>query len=122
MKTDDLFGVALDWAVARAGGGKGNVRAFLAGYYDYSMYRYSSDWAQGGPIIEQEGIELLCNLTAQEAGRFITGTTADWRAAVRPIHRNARSFGPTPLIAAMRCYVRSKLGDEVDIPREIIAP
>lgn len=28
--------------------------------------------------------------------------------------------GPTPLIAAMRCYVASKLGDEVDIPEELI--
>jgi len=24
--------------------------------------------------------------------------------------------GPTPLIAAMRCYVASKFGDEVDVP------
>jgi len=27
--------------------------------------------------------------------------------------------GPTPLIAAMRCYVASKLGDEVEIPQEL---
>ncbi len=29
-------------------------------------------------------------------------------------------MGPTPLIAAMRCYVASKLGDEVDIPEELL--
>ena len=28
--------------------------------------------------------------------------------------------GPTPLIAAMRCYVASKLGDEVDVPEELV--
>ena len=28
-------------------------------------------------------------------------------------------FGPTPLIAAMRCYVASKLGDEVEVPEEL---
>jgi hypothetical protein len=28
--------------------------------------------------------------------------------------------GTTPLIAAMRCYVASKLGDEVEIPVELI--
>ena len=31
------------------------------------------------------------------------------------------TFGPTPLIAAMRCYVSGKLGDEVDIPEELCA-
>jgi hypothetical protein len=29
--------------------------------------------------------------------------------------------GHTPLIAAMRCYVASKLGDEVEIPDELLA-
>jgi hypothetical protein len=29
------------------------------------------------------------------------------------------AFGPTPLIAAMRCYVISKLGDEVEVPDEL---
>jgi len=28
--------------------------------------------------------------------------------------------GDTPLIAAMRCYVASKLGDEVDVPEELL--
>jgi hypothetical protein len=28
-------------------------------------------------------------------------------------------YGDTPLIAAMRCYVASKLGDEVEIPKEL---
>ena len=29
--------------------------------------------------------------------------------------------GPTKLIAAMRCYVASKLGDEVDVPEELLS-
>lgn len=28
--------------------------------------------------------------------------------------------GPTPLIAAMRCYVASNLGEEVEIPEEVL--
>ncbi|MNW06473.1 hypothetical protein D3C71_2028910 [compost metagenome] len=28
--------------------------------------------------------------------------------------------GPTPLIAAMRCYVASRVGDEVDLPEELL--
>jgi hypothetical protein len=31
----------------------------------------------------------------------------------------AHEYGPTPLIAAMRCYVASRLGDEVDVPEEL---
>ena len=27
--------------------------------------------------------------------------------------------GPTPLVAAMRCYVASRLGDEVEISEEL---
>jgi len=27
--------------------------------------------------------------------------------------------GPTPLIAATRCYVASKLGDDIEIPEEL---
>jgi hypothetical protein len=30
-----------------------------------------------------------------------------------------QGHGPTPLIAAMRCYVQSKLGDEVEAPEEL---
>jgi hypothetical protein len=33
--------------------------------------------------------------------------------------RLPRGYGPTPLIAAMRCYVASKLGDEVELPEEL---
>ena len=120
IKTQDLTGPALDWAVAKAGGGAKNIAVFLDGHSRLGMYNYSSNWAQGGPIIEQEGIELLCNLTAEEAAQFIEGSHADWRAAKRPIGRNTRSFGTTPLIAAMRCYVASKLGDEIDVPDDLV--
>ena len=32
----------------------------------------------------------------------------------------ALDWAETPLVAAMRCYVASKLGDEVDIPEELL--
>ena len=35
-------------------------------------------------------------------------------------HTPAHAEGKTPLIAAMRCYVESKLGSEVDIPEELL--
>jgi hypothetical protein len=124
MKTSELIGPALDWAVCKSGGGKAStdyreVCAWLDGHSLRGMFNYSTNWAQGGPIIEREGIELLCNLTATEAAQF-KDAHADWQAFYR-LRRDAkqRSFGTTPLVAAMRCYVASKLGDEVDIPPEL---
>jgi hypothetical protein len=119
IKTEDLTGPALDWAVHKAKGRDIKLHMFWEYRTHNNMFHYSTDWSQGGPIIEREGIELLCNVTAEEAKNFIEGSHADWRAAKRPINRNAQSFGPTPLIAAMRCYVASRLGDEVDIPEEL---
>lgn len=68
-------------------------------------YRPSTDWAQGGPIIERE----LISVSSQTNGH-------SW--AAKGAHNY--SYGPTPLIAAMRCYVASKLGDEVDVPEELV--
>ena len=120
IKTSDLQGIALDFMVAKAGGGKGDVWNFIAAHADRSMYHYSSDWARGGPIIEREGIDLWCNTPSSIAEKH-SGWTSSWRAC---FHRcgvgTEPCYGLTPLIAAMRCYVASKLGDEVDVPEELL--
>ena len=99
-KTSDLTGPALDLAVARA----------LYGY-DYKLqllfFNPSTDWSQGGPIIEREGILFIGTGDGETYNAWI----------VKPY---ASGLGPTHLIAAMRCYVASKLGDEVDIPEELL--
>jgi len=99
MKTSELTGAALDWAVAQC-------ENFSVRYgFDDNCPEYSTDWSQGGPIIEREMIEL------------IPQTPALWDAMYRGQH--IPNDGPTPLIAAMRCYVASKLGDDVEIPEEL---
>jgi hypothetical protein len=98
IKTSDLTGVALDWAVGKAGGW-------------HRDYPYSTDWAFGGPIIEREVIMI------------IHPKYDCWTGHVYDKHRDDESYtldGPTPLIAAMRCYVATKLGDTVSIPNELI--
>ena len=123
MKTAELTGAAIDWAAAEANGTpvyrsrKTLTRMDVAGR---PLWLPSTDWAQGGPIIEREGIELLCNLTATEAARF-KEAHADWQAFYRQRRSTEqRSYATTPLIAAMRCYVMSVLGDEVDVPAELV--
>jgi hypothetical protein len=94
MNISELTGEALDLAVAQCEGHDVDDPTWWADFGDESCY--STDWAQGGPIIEREMIEL------------IPQTPALWDAMYRGQH--IPNDGPTPLIAAMRCYVASKLG------------
>jgi hypothetical protein len=110
VKTNELTGAALDWAVAKCEGllafGYRKTDRFIIELSDGEFEEFcpSTDWAQGGPIIEREKITI-----------FQTGR--DWMGYIR---HDTESFAPTPLIAAMRCYVASKLGDEVEIPEELV--
>ena len=101
MKTSELTGAALDWAIAKC---EGVPEYILDKPWRVSelIESYSTDWAKGGPIIEREMIA-------------IDSDGVRWTASVNdmPICYSAK----TPLIAAMRCYVASKLGDTVEIPR-----
>ena len=54
----------------------------------------------GGPIIERERIALLPGVGLP-----------DWSAVKAP---NFKASADTPLIAAMRCFVASKFGEEVE--------
>jgi hypothetical protein len=111
MKTSELTGAQLDWAVAKCEG----LDPFIRGGNIYSgAMRWTSpstDWAQGGPIIEREGISTAYGLITKGSGL--------WSATNDVWGDNWMISGPTPLIAAMRCFVASKLGDGVDIPKEL---
>ena len=113
MKTNELAGPALDWAVAKCEGFAPFTDGISWIIDDVGTYKrlpkYSTDWAQGGPIIEQEKI-----------GFKYTGAALDFVAWVNgQLSTKHDKYGETPLIAAMRCYVASKLGDQVDVPKEL---
>ena len=91
MRTAELTGPTLDWAVWAC---EKPDDEFLR--QRRKCRPYSTDWAQGGPIIEREGIALLPPGLAEMPG--------------------VEGRGETLLIAAMRCYVASVLGDEVEVP------
>ena len=101
MKTNELTGTALDWAVARCECGDG-----IADIDD--PHFYSTDWAQGGPIIEREWLHIT---------PWPNESDEDLRWQCKQHDSiDCVAFGPTPLIAAMRCYVASMLGAEVELP------
>jgi hypothetical protein len=115
VNTNELIDLALDWAVSQC-----KSQSFTYGDSEYEIdgrvfqrggcsieRRYSSDWAHAGPIIEREMIDVCAYRSAWRAARYV-GTVPTY------------GYGPTPLVAAMRCYVASKLGDTVDVPEELI--
>ncbi len=107
MKTAALTDAALDWAVSQCVGIVWEQGDLDAGHYGPG-FKPSTRWGDGGPIIEREKIELVDNQDGE------SGKWASMKATGEPL-----CFGPTPLIAAMRCFVASRLGDEVEVPDEL---
>jgi hypothetical protein len=115
VKTTELTGQALDWAVAKCEGvavvkyPESRSLFFGAGFDKYSP---STNWSQGGPIIEREGIHLTTRAGVhKQTGEW--SAQAGWAGDIT-LH------GETPLIAAMRCYVYQQAGSEVDIPESLL--
>lgn len=124
MKTSELTGAALDWAVAKCegidfteGGVFHELNNFIGRRSVAGNANWSTNWAQGGPIIEREMIQLTPHC--------MVNPLHGWAAAFRSFDEDDdvcalhRMRGKTPLIAAMRCYVASKLGNEIDVPKEL---
>lgn len=112
MNTSELTGVALDWAVAKCE--KLRLAAhpdkFVQRYQAPLFSRFSTDWSMGGAIIEREYIFLAVYDGVWEATKHLIDD--EWNSLT--------CEGDTPLEAAMRCYVASKLGHKVDIPEELL--
>ena len=107
IKTSELTGPALRWAVAIIQlKDKSIPTKQLPPWQLVENFHPDTDWARGGPIVEREKL-----------GWFWDSGNEYWCAS------NPKATfcedGPTPLIAAMRCLVASKLGDEVEVPDEL---
>lgn len=127
IKTQDLTGPALDWAVAKCDAliglnqgftvidGAPHVIGRSGAKGGLSRAGYSHQWHEGGPIIERERIQL----------RDHKDIDGHWTAMTHVIDggmvlRSIFEDGPTPLVAAMRAYVASKMGDDIDVPNELV--
>jgi len=118
IKTQELKNTALDWAVAKCNEQEVQFNEHNR-WYDTSdpqfadpddpcIYSPPTFWEQGGPIIEREKISVWARGNEWAAESFV------------PNQQGIECVGPTPLIAAMRCFVASKLGDEVDVPDMLV--
>lgn len=119
MKTSELTGAALDWAVAKSKKYPGWDPE--KDYKSWPAQKFSTEWASGGPIIERELLQVSPRFLS--AGYEHPNGLWVWEAFVlgpENIDDNFCQTGRTPLIAAMRCYVASKLGDTVEVPGELL--
>jgi len=128
--TASLSGAALDWVVAKCEGRKLSiVGSYIpdASADPSGIWSPSSDWSQGGPIIERECIDVISvehdrpfdKSWAASMGFFQQSTMDNENGhEMYTFYLPMQAVGKTPLEAAMRCYVASKLGDEVEVPDE----
>jgi hypothetical protein len=125
VKVSELIGPALDWAVEciESQTVPSDWACLLAAKsIDISKrwagYTPSTDWAQGGPILDREKIAIdydsdwgYDSTDSEDNGDRWIAQTAGYAC-----------YGPTPLIAVMRVYVANKLGtDEIEIPEELLS-
>lgn len=111
MKTSELTGAALDWATGIAEQPDG--AKILWKLMKSGRWKPSTDWEQGGPIIERERLGVCYY---HEVDGWETPNWASWRT---DIDDRVQIMGETALVAAMRCFCSAKLGDEIDIPEEL---
>lgn len=145
MKTNvtKLEGLALDWIVGKLEEERDRCLTVFRKEFavprverevefdsapNFEWWSPSRIWQQGGPIIEEAGILLrpirspghsMDGLWLAMLDGTNTGSMVHWFCKNFE-HPHSYLSGPTPLVAAMRCYVRSKLGHEVEIPEEFL--
>lgn len=120
VKTAELIGRALDWAVAKAVGidVKANKTDDLwnlsAEVLVWDIPNYSTNWAQGGPLKSKYLVDSFYMAQGREVKCKCLGRNG------RDLLSKPEVYGPTELIAACRAIVASEFGDTVMVPAELI--
>ena len=115
MKASGLEGAALNWAVATALGFQ-NVESQWGDVVSqdpndavaYDVHEYTDNWEAAGQMIDLHGISV------------IQDKNGAWSAECRTHPEVGSIAGPSPIIAALRVYVSLRLGEQVDVPRDIL--
>lgn len=112
--TGEVSGNALDWAVSTCEGypidlpgfyGEKNFDIIRGG--SITSFHPSINWSEGGPIINREFIDI----------KWVG--ISNCRASIDSEGCHHESYGPNQLVSAMRCYVTSKMGLEIQIPMSL---
>lgn len=127
IKVADATNIQLDWLVAKCEETvlRQPELGLMRHAFGYGKYRPTTNPAQMWPIIEREGISLLAPTTYYLGPEGHPFPVTYWRASKGmrsgPTQEGevVRMRGSDGLIAAARCYVASKLGEEVEVPEEL---
>lgn len=139
IKTADLTGIALDWAVAQVdpkcegltfefrdgmacGICDGMVAIFIPGPRILDAIKIRRTVGAAYSLSYRPSSDWSLGGPIIECDRIQLYTAGDeWLAKVNCLANNL-GVAPTPLVAAMRAYVASKSGDSVDIPDQLHKP
>jgi len=120
VKTVALEGKALAWCVARATGdieeGETFEQVMKSTRIWWLDYEPQEDWSHGGRLIEEYGVSIVL----KEDGEWWAGIDACTQSMAGMAFRGADEYGSTPLEAACRAIVASKLGQTVFVPAELL--
>ena len=120
VKTAELVGSALDWAVATALGAHaaangsseiwGNKIWCVPGFENmrWDDWTPTRDWAQGGTLRDKYDAGIEPDVPDGLRYAYVPGRDLDG------------SFGETALIALCRVIVATELGDVVQVPAELV--
>ncbi|MBC8947274.1 phage protein NinX family protein [Xenorhabdus indica] len=119
IKTSELTGQALDWAMALSLGAeicsKGRFLELPSGHFvdkksKYYSFKPSTNWTQCGQLIEEYKVQ------------FVLVSDAIIEASSHLMNKKlvVAEFGSNHLEAVCRLIVLGKLGDEVEIPDELL--
>jgi Protein of unknown function (DUF2591) len=128
VKISEATGPCLDWLVAKCEGAdglffdgvtwgfnlNGQTKVLAKGWGPMMTFLPSIEYTQGGPIIEREKIDL--HLLYDKPNIWAASLSNPWETLPNVFSR----LGPTPLIAAMRCFVASKMGDTFEVPEGLL--
>jgi len=128
VKTNTLTGLALDYAVALAEGanpamvaGLGRPCAAMDHGHGFEVRQYSTNGPDGDYIIDREKISAVWDDRHNIwRARLPSRVRMRVAGADRQVRCRVHTDGPTRRIAAMRAWVMFKLGDEVEIPDELL--
>lgn len=141
VKTSELSGKALDWAVWSTQKDPSTIKPRKG--FQLNIPKFSADWSKCGTLIEQFQIFIdpphevhKSMITADGKPKGCWESYDNWHATIstrvaeKPMNHLWADFslpggpyrgeGETPQVAICRAVVSAKLGDEVEIPDELM--
>lgn len=111
IKVSNATPLQLDWLVAQVEGVTFEaVDSFMAYHDEDGIYNYTTNWAQGGPVLSKARISR----TIDHSGLWVAYSGFNLNDEKEFMHcdRDER-------IAGFRCLVESRLGKKVKVPGEL---